>query len=94
MKRITEADLRLLRISATIAECKGFAAAQAELNLSAPSISGYVAALEQRLGVRLCSCGRAGFALTDKGALVYREAQTLFVAVEAFTAAAGALADG
>ncbi len=89
MKRITEADLRLLRIFATIADCKGFAAAQAELNLSAPSISGYVSALEQRLGVRLCSRGRAGFALTDKGALIYREAQRLFLAVEAFTAAAG-----
>ena len=89
MKRITEADLRLLRIFATIADCKGFAAAQAELNLSAPSISGYVSALEQRLGVRLCSRGRAGFALTDKGALIHREAQRLFLAVEAFTAAAG-----
>ena len=89
--RISDADLRLLRIFATVVECRGFAAAQAELNLSAPSISGYVAALEERLGVRLCTRGRAGFALTDKGALIHREAQRLFAAVETFTASAGAV---
>jgi DNA-binding transcriptional LysR family regulator len=91
MARVSDADLRLLRIFATVVECRGFAAAQAELNLSAPSISGYVTALEQRLGVRLCSRGRAGFGLTDKGAIIYREAQRLFAAVEEFTASAGAV---
>lgn len=91
MKRIADADFRLLQIFATIVNCKGFAAAQAELNLSAPSISGYVTALEQRLGVRLCSRGRAGFSLTDKGALIYREAQRLFAAADEFTAATGAV---
>jgi len=91
MARLSDADLRLLRIFATVVECRGFAAAQAELNLSAPSISGYVTALEQRLGVRLCSRGRAGFGLTDKGAIIYREAQRLFTAVEEFTASAGAV---
>ena len=75
MKRVADADLRLLRIFATVVECKGFAVAQAELNLSASSISGYISALEQRLGVRLCTRGRAGFSITDKGAVIYREAQ-------------------
>ena len=32
-----------------------------------------------------------GFALTDKGAIIYREAQRLFAAVEEFTASAGAV---
>ena len=91
MARVSDADLRLLRIFATVVDCKGFAAAQADLNLSAPSISSYIAALEQRLGIRLCSRGRSGFALTDKGALIYREAQRLFGAVEEFTASAGAV---
>lgn len=91
MKRVSDADLRLLKIFATVAECKGFAAAQAELNLSAPSISNYIAALEQRLGVRLCTRGRAGFALTDKGATIYREAQKLFAAADEFAANAGAV---
>ena len=91
MARVSDADLRLLRIFATVVACKGFAAAQAELNLSAPSISSYIAALEQRLGVRLCSRGRSGFVLTDKGAIIHREAQRLFAAVDEFTASAGAV---
>lgn len=91
MRRVSDADLRLLKIFATVAECNGFAAAQAELNLSAPSISNYMTALEQRLGVRLCTRGRAGFALTDKGAIIYREAQKLFAAANAFAANAGAV---
>jgi DNA-binding transcriptional LysR family regulator len=91
MKRVSEADLRLLRIFSTVAESKGFSAAQAVLNLSTPSISGYISALEQRLGVRLCSRGRAGFALTDKGAIILREAQRLFAAVEQFAANAGSV---
>lgn len=91
MKRVSDADLRLLRIFATVAESRGFAAAQAALNLSAPSISGYITALEQRLGVRLCSRGRSGFALTDKGAVIYREAQRLFGAMDEFVSHAGAV---
>jgi LysR family transcriptional regulator, transcriptional activator for bauABCD operon len=87
--RVSDADLRLLRIFATVVDCKGFAAAQAELNLSAPSISSYIAALEQRLGVRLCNRGRGGFGVTDKGAIIYREAQRLFGAIDEFTASAG-----
>ena len=91
MARVSDADLRLLRIFATVVDCKGFAAAQTELNLSAPSISSYIAALEQRLGVRLCNRGRGGFVVTDKGAIIYREAQRLFAAVDEFTASAGAV---
>jgi LysR family transcriptional regulator, transcriptional activator for bauABCD operon len=91
MKRVSDADFRLLRIFSTVVEAKSFAAAQAELNLSASSISSYVTALEQRLGVRLCSRGRAGFALTDKGAVIYREAQRLFGAADEFVANAGAV---
>ena len=91
MARIANADLKLLRIFSTIAECGGFAAAQAELNLSAASISSYMSAIEERLGVRLCSRGRAGFALTDKGAIVYRETQRLLAAVNEFSASAGTL---
>src|SRR5919106_816177 len=70
---------RLLRIFATVVDGKGFAAAPTELNLSAPSISRYIAALEWRLGVRPCTRGRGGFAVTDKGAIIYREAQCLSV---------------
>jgi hypothetical protein len=48
MKRVSDADLRLLRIFATVADSKGFSGAQAALNLSLSSISGYVTALERR----------------------------------------------
>ena len=91
MARVSDADLRLLRIFTTVVDCNGFAAAQTELNLSAPSISSYIAALEQRLGVRLCNRGRGGFVVTDKGSIIYREAQRLFAAVDEFTASAGAV---
>ena len=91
MARVSDADLRLLRIFTTVVDCNGFAAAQTELNLSAPSISSYIATLEQRLGVRLCNRGRGGFMVTDKGSIIYREAQRLFAAVDEFTASAGAV---
>lgn len=91
MKRVSDADLRLLRIFATVVECNGFAGAQARLGLSTSSISGYIAALEQRLGMRLCNRGRGGFSLTDKGAVIYREAQRLFAAADEFVANAGAI---
>ena len=90
MKRVSDADLKLLRVFLTVVECKGFAAAQAELNLSAPSISGYISALERRLGMRLCSRGRSGFALTDKGAVIHREARRLLGATEEFVTQASA----
>jgi LysR family transcriptional regulator, transcriptional activator for bauABCD operon len=91
MTRLADADLRLLRVFATVVACRGFAAAQSELNLSASSISGYVTALEQRLGVKLCRRGRAGFALTDKGTIIHHEAERLFAAIDAFTANSGAV---
>lgn len=91
MKRISDADLRLLRVFAAVVDCEGFAGAQAQLGLSTSSISGYIAALEQRLGMRLCNRGRGGFSLTEKGAAIYREAQRLFAAMDEFAANAGAM---
>jgi DNA-binding transcriptional LysR family regulator len=90
MKRVSDADLKLLRIFAAVVECKGFAAAQVKLNLSISSISSYITALEQRLGMRLCDRGRSGFALTDKGAIIHREALRVFAAMNGFSMAANA----
>jgi len=78
------ADLRLLRIFVTIAESGGFAAAQSELNLSLPTISSHMAALEARLGLKLCRRGRGGFALTPEGSAIYEEARHLFAAMDRF----------
>lgn len=84
-------DLRLLRIFLTIAESGGFAAAQGELNLSLPTISSHMAALESRLGLTLCRRGRGGFALTAEGNAIYEEARHLFMALDRFEQRARAL---
>lgn len=83
---ISQADIRLLKIFKTVVECGGFAAAQVELNVGQSTISSHMAALETRLGVRLCERGRAGFRLTEEGRHIYESAQRLFRSVESFRA--------
>lgn len=89
--RVRDVDLKLLRVFETVVAYKGFSGAQAELNLSAASISGYISALEERLGTKLCQRGRAGFALTEKGELIHVEAVRLLAAMDDFAANAGAI---
>lgn len=88
---IGDAELRLLRVFVTVTRYQGLAAAQHELNLSLPTISAYVARLEERLGVRLCERGRSGFRLTQQGARVVELAQGLLGAVEDFSSEVAAL---
>lgn len=83
---ISQADIRLLKVFNTVVECGGFAAAQVELNVGQSTISSHMAALETRLGVRLCQRGRAGFRLTEEGRRIYESAQRLFRSVESFRA--------
>lgn len=71
-------DVNLLRVFCIIVESNGFSAAQARMNISAASISSKMAALEERLGLRLCQRGRAGFALTSEGQRVYEAATGIF----------------
>ncbi|TDN58702.1 LysR family transcriptional regulator [Paraburkholderia sp. BL10I2N1] len=89
--QIQDTDLRLLRMFETILQCGGFAAAQPILNLSASSISEYMAQLETRLGLRLCERGRGGFRLTEDGAQLHAAAERLLGAVDTFHMEAGAL---
>jgi DNA-binding transcriptional LysR family regulator len=84
LARLTDADLKLLRIFRTVVECGGFSPAEAELNISRPAISQHMAELEARLGLTLCQRGRAGFRLTDEGTAVYAALTRLFGAVERF----------
>jgi len=86
-----KADINLLRIFAAVVEAGGFTAAQSELNLSLPTISGRIRDLEIRLGVQLCVRGRTGFALTEEGAAVYDEAQKVFAAADGFDRRASGL---
>ena len=86
LQRVSEADLRLLRIYKTVIEAGGFAAAEVSLSISRSAISIAMNDLETRLGMRLCSRGRAGFAVTEQGDRVYQASLRLFAAVENFRA--------
>jgi DNA-binding transcriptional LysR family regulator len=89
--RVLDIDLKLLRVFDAVVAFKGFAGAQTELNLSAASLSGYISALEERVGAKLCRRGRAGFALTEKGELLHAEVVRLMAAMDTFAANAGAI---
>ncbi len=83
---LTGADLRLLRIFASVAENGGFAAAEIALNINRSTISVHIADLEARLGMRLCnrSRGRSAFSLTEQGRALYQCVKDMEVSLEAF----------
>lgn len=91
LPKLGDADIKLLRLFATIVEAGGFTAAQTQLNISQSRISGMMSELEARLGMRLCQRGRVGFRLTDKGQVVYAASRRLFAGLEEFRAEVGAL---
>ena len=84
-------DLRVLRVFDAVVRHGGFAAAQAELNVSQPTISNHITALEQRLGVSVCQRGRTGFRLTEKGEMVFAATQRLLKALDDFSEEVGSL---
>lgn len=84
--KISDGDIRLLRVFCTVTRCGGFAAAESELQLGLPSISRYIKDLETRLGVRLCRRGRVGFSLTDQGRQVYSSSLQLIADLDRFEA--------
>ena len=75
--RLSDIDLRLLRVFKSVAESGGFVKAQAALGISQPAISSHIANLEQRLNVRLCNRGPQGFSLTPYGQEVLDETEKL-----------------
>lgn len=84
--KLSNIDLRLLRVFAAVVQSGGFTPAADALNLGRPTISTHMADLEQRLGMRLCDRGRSGFALTEHGEQVYERVQQLLTAIEDFNA--------
>ena len=82
--RLSNIDIRHLRIFKAVVECRGFTSARAVLNISQPTISNHISELEGRLGIRLCDRGRSGFRLTAKGERVFEEVVQLFKAHEQF----------
>jgi DNA-binding transcriptional LysR family regulator len=93
LSRLSDIDLRLLRIYRTVVEAGGFAAAEVELNISRAAISMAMGDLETRLGLRLCQRGRAGFSVTDAGQQVYEAILQLFTSIEGFRTRVNALHD-
>lgn len=88
---IADVDIKLLRVFCTIVKCGGFTLAQAELNLSRSTISTYMSHLETRLGFKLCSRGRAGFALTARGLAVYDASRAILSSIDQYHAQIGQL---
>ena len=90
--QVHDPDLHLLRLFVTVVEAGGFSAAQGVLGLSQPTISQRMAQLETRLGYRLCSRGKGGFALTEKGALLLDATRDLLLDIERFRQQANGVA--
>ena len=76
--RVSDIDLKLLRVFITVVEAGGFSLATARLNVAESTISTHMADLEARLGIRLCERGRSGFRITQRGQEVYQETLALF----------------
>ncbi len=75
--RVSDIDLRLLRVFIAVVEAGGFSLATARLNVAESTISTYMTDLETRLGIRLCERGRSGFRVTQRGQEVYQETLSL-----------------
>jgi DNA-binding transcriptional LysR family regulator len=82
--RLSDVDLRLLRVFKAVADCGGMAAAELELNISVSTISRHIKDLEERLGLVLCRRGRGGFALSTEGVKIYAATEQLLLATESF----------
>ncbi|WP_414902243.1 LysR family transcriptional regulator [Sphingomonas flavalba] len=83
--QIHQVDLRLLRVFMAVVENNGFVNAQETLNIGQSTLSSHMADLEDRLGIRLCERGRAGFNVTEDGEMVYAAARKLFGHLDEFS---------
>lgn len=91
MNRVSDIDLRLLRVFVAVVEAGGFSPAQSLLNIGSSTISLHMSELEQRLGFRLCTRGRRGFALTDRGRVTHQEARRILTTLDDFTSTMASL---
>ena len=80
--QISDIELKQLRVFKAVVDCGGFAAAETTLNISRPNISNHIANLETRINLVLCKRGRAGFSLTEEGAVVYQQTKKLLESFE------------
>ena len=85
--KMSDGDLRRLRVFCTVTRCGGFSAAESELQMGLPSISRYIKDLEIRLGATLCRRGRVGFELTEQGRQIYAASLQLIADLKRFETA-------
>ncbi|MDF3983392.1 LysR family transcriptional regulator [Luteibacter sp. PPL201] len=81
-------DFEGLALFAKVAECRSFAAAARELDLSVPTLSRAVARLEKRLGARVFNRTSRQLALTPFGSTLLEHATQLYRDAEAAEALA------
>lgn len=89
--RLSPSDLKALTVFRATVEHGGFLGAQVALGLSQSAVSFHMKLLEDRLGYRLCRRGRAGYSLTDRGAVVYERSKAMFAAMSTFESELGDL---
>ncbi len=82
--RLSNVDIRLLKVFRTVADCGGFAASEFELNIGRSTISRHISDLETRVGMKLCHRGPSGFALTRDGEMVLAAVNRLIDALNLF----------
>lgn len=82
--QLGDIEIKQLKIFKAVVDCGGFSAAETELNISRPTISNHIAALEGRLNITLCKRGRAGFFLTPEGKVVFDQTTQLLTRLEQF----------
>lgn len=81
---VGDAELRQLRVFCVVVAAGGFSAATAELQADLSTVSRQFKELETRLGVRLATRGRGGFALTPAGEQLLRVAQRLLGSLRSY----------
>lgn len=84
LSRVTDFDLKLLKVFQVVVESGSFSAAENVLGISCSAISQQMADLEKRIGIRLCQRGRSGFALTAEGQEILMHSKVLFLSLDHF----------
>jgi len=91
VNRVADVDIRLLKVFAAVVEAGGYAGAQSSLNIGSSTISLHMSELEARLGFQLCSRGRGGFRLTERGQRAHEETLRLLAALDDFSSSMSGL---
>ncbi|MBB1488055.1 LysR family transcriptional regulator [Oceanospirillum sediminis] len=82
--QVGDYEIKQLKVFKTVVDCGGFSAAETALNIGRSTISLHISNLESRLNLVLCKRGRAGFSLTEEGAIIYDMTVNLLESLDAF----------